>query len=113
MADICRKLGVSQGTFFRWKKTYRSLGVPELRELRQLREENLRLKQLLADLSLDIDPAGGARRRVVRPAEQRRAVGWARLAYDLSERRACVAVGVARSRFLLFLDHADDDGERF
>ena len=55
-AEICRKLGVSQGTFYRWKKVYGGLGVPELRELRelrQLRDENRRLKQLVADLSLD------------------------------------------------------------
>jgi putative transposase len=51
--EICRKLGVSSATFFRWKKLYGSLGVPELRELRQLREENKKLKQLVADLSLD------------------------------------------------------------
>lgn len=51
--EICRRLGVSQATYFRWKKTYGSLGVPELRELRELRDENRRLKQLVADLSLD------------------------------------------------------------
>jgi putative transposase len=51
--EVCRKLGVSQGTFFRWKKRFGSLGVPELRELRQLRDENKKLKQLVADLSLD------------------------------------------------------------
>jgi putative transposase len=51
--EICRKLGVSSATFFRWKKVYGSLGVPELRELRQLRDENRRLKGLVADLTLD------------------------------------------------------------
>ena len=51
--EVCRKLGISQGTFFRWKKRFGSLGVPEVRELRQLREENRKLKQLVADLSLD------------------------------------------------------------
>ena len=51
--DICRKLGVSQASFFRWKKKFGGLGVPELRELRQLRDENKRLKQLVGDLSLD------------------------------------------------------------
>jgi putative transposase len=51
--EICRKLGVSQATFFRWKKRFESLGVPEIRELRQLREENRKLKGLVADLSLD------------------------------------------------------------
>ena len=51
--EICRKLGVSQATFFRWKKRFGSLGVPEIRELRQLREQNRKLKGLVADLSLD------------------------------------------------------------
>ncbi len=51
--EICRKLGVSSATFFRWNKVYGSLGVPELRELRQLRDENRRLKGLVADLTLD------------------------------------------------------------
>ena len=52
-ADICRKLGISQATFYLWKKQYAGLGVHELRELRQLRDENGRLKRLVADLSLD------------------------------------------------------------
>jgi putative transposase len=51
--EICRKLGVSEATFFRWKKKYGSLGVSELRELKQLRDEVRRLKALVADLSLD------------------------------------------------------------
>ena len=53
VGDICRRLGISQATFFRWKKSYGGLGVSELRELRQLRDENHRLKGLVADLSLD------------------------------------------------------------
>jgi len=51
-ADICRKLSISQATFYLWKKQYAGLGVQELRELRQLRDENGRLKRLVADLSL-------------------------------------------------------------
>ena len=50
---VCRKLEITEATFYRWKKKYGGLGVPELRELRQLREENRKLKQLVADLSLD------------------------------------------------------------
>lgn len=52
-ADICRKLGISQATFYMWKKQYAGLGVQELRELRSLREENGRLKRIVADLTLD------------------------------------------------------------
>lgn len=51
--EICRKLGVSQATFYAWKKQYAGLGIAELREVRQLREENARLKRLVADLTLD------------------------------------------------------------
>ena len=53
VADICRKMGVSQASFYTWKKQYAGMGVQELREMRQLREENGRLKRLVADLSLD------------------------------------------------------------
>jgi putative transposase len=53
IADIVRKLGVSEATFYRWKKRFGGMGVVELRRLKQLEEENRRLKQLVADLSLD------------------------------------------------------------
>ena len=53
VAEICRKLEITEGTFYRWKKKFGSLGIPELRELRQLREENRKLKQVVADLTLD------------------------------------------------------------
>jgi len=53
VGDICRKLGITEATFYRWKKRFGDLGVSELRELRQLREENGKLKGLVADLSLD------------------------------------------------------------
>ena len=53
VVDVCRKLGVSEQTFYRWKKKFAGMGVAELRRLRQLEEENRKLKQLVADLSLD------------------------------------------------------------
>jgi putative transposase len=51
--EVCRKMGVSQATFYLWRKKFGGLGVSELRRLRQLEEENRKLKQLVADLSLD------------------------------------------------------------
>jgi putative transposase len=51
--EVCRKMGISEATFYNWKKKYGGLGVNELRELKQLKEENTRLKQIVADLSLD------------------------------------------------------------
>ena len=51
--EITRKLGVSEATFYRWKKKFSGMGVAELRRLRQLEDENRKLKNLVADLSLD------------------------------------------------------------
>ena len=53
VSDVCRQLGVSEATFYIWKKKYAHLGVSELRRLRQLEEENARLKRVVADLTLD------------------------------------------------------------
>jgi putative transposase len=53
VADVCRKVGISEQTFPRWKKKFAGMGVAELRRLRQLEEENHKLKQLVADLTLD------------------------------------------------------------
>jgi len=53
VTDVCRQMGISEATFYVWKKKYASLGVAELRQLRQLQEENGRLKRLVADLTLD------------------------------------------------------------
>jgi len=53
VADVCRQLGISDATFYVWKKKYANLGATELRELRLLREENAKLKRLVADPSLD------------------------------------------------------------
>jgi putative transposase len=53
VGDVCRQLGVSEATFYVWKKKFAHLGVSELPRLRQLEEENGRLKRLVADLTLD------------------------------------------------------------
>ncbi|CAG9258403.1 Insertion element ISR1 uncharacterized 10 kDa protein A3 [Burkholderia diffusa] len=51
--EICRKLGISEATFYNWKKKFGGLGPSKLRRLRQLEEENAKLKRLVADQSLD------------------------------------------------------------
>jgi putative transposase len=53
IGDVCRQAGVSEQTFYRWKKVYGGMLPGEARELKQLREENSRLKRLVADLTLD------------------------------------------------------------
>ena len=53
VADVCRQMGVSEASFYVWKKKYGKLGLTGLRKLCQLRDENARLKRLVADLTLD------------------------------------------------------------
>lgn len=53
VVEVCRKMGISEQTFYRWKKKYSGVGPGELRRLKQLEEENRKLKRLVADLSLD------------------------------------------------------------
>ena len=53
VADVCRKAGISQATYFNWKRKYDGLSPTEMRRLKQLEEENSKLKKIVADLSLD------------------------------------------------------------
>ncbi len=63
VADVCRQIGVSEATFYVWKKRFAHLGVSELRRMRQLEDENRRLKGLVADLTLDTHMLSGALKR--------------------------------------------------
>ena len=53
VVEICRKAGISQATYFNWKKKYEGMTPPEMRRLKQLEDENTKLKKLVADFSLD------------------------------------------------------------
>lgn len=53
VAEVCRKLGISEQTYYRWRKEYGGMRVDQARRLKELEQENTRLKKLVADLSLD------------------------------------------------------------
>ena len=53
VAEVCRKYGISEQTFYRWKKKFQSATAEEIRRIKQLEEENRKLKQIVADLTLD------------------------------------------------------------
>ena len=63
VAEICRKVGISQATYFNWKKKYDGLLPTEMRRLKQLEDENAKLKRIVADLSLDKEMLQDAIRR--------------------------------------------------
>ena len=94
----CRKLGVSEQTFYRWKAKFGGMDVSDAKRLKQLEDENRRLKQMVADQALDLQALKAVlRRKMVKPAAFRRAVGWVMADYKFSFRRACRALGFARS----------------
>ncbi len=53
VTEVCRKMGIAEATFYRWKQRYQGMGVAEIRRLKQLEEESRRLKQVMADPTLD------------------------------------------------------------
>ncbi|MCC9600736.1 IS3 family transposase [Stieleria sp. JC731] len=98
VAEICRKRGVSEPTFYRWKKKFDGLGVAEVRRLRELEDENKRLKALVADLSLDKQILQDVLfKKALKPARLRKEVERVRVAYDVSQRRACRVLRLAIS----------------
>jgi len=96
VGEICRKVGISQATYYLWKRQYSGVGVSELRELRQLREENGRLKRLVDRSMLrSTDPARDRVKKAVRPRARRKLARWAQEAYRISERHGARLVKLA------------------
>jgi hypothetical protein len=93
VAEICRKAGISQATYFNWKKKYAGLLPDEMRRLKQLEDENNRLKKIVADLTLGPrDAAGRHSPKALRPARKRKLVDGMLADWGISIRRACKAL---------------------
>ena len=89
VGDLCRQLGGSDTTFYAWKKQYAHLGVSELRRLRQVEEENSRLKRLVADRSLDKHGLSEACEKSLGPARRRELAQWLQATFVVRCLRAC------------------------
>jgi len=90
VAEICRKAGISQATYFNWKRKYDGLLQTEMRRLKQLEDENAKLRKVVADLSLDKgDASGRSAPKNLRPVRRRKLVDEMRSEWRVSIRRAC------------------------
>jgi putative transposase len=88
--DHCRQLGASAATFYAWEKTYAHMRASELRRLRQVEEENSRLRRLVADLLLDKHMLSEAlRKKSLRPVRRRELAAWFHETVQVSCLRAC------------------------
>lgn len=74
VAEVCRKMGIREATFYNWKKKFGGLGPSDLRRLRQFKEENAQLKKLVTDLSLDKQLLQKVLKLALRPAKLRELV---------------------------------------
>ncbi|PWB43133.1 MAG: IS3 family transposase [Rhodocyclales bacterium] len=96
--EVCRKMGISDATFYNWRKKYGGLGPSELKRLRQLEEENGKLKRLVADLNLDKAMLQDVlSRKLLKPSRKRELVSDLMKRYGASLRQACAVVQMSRS----------------
>ena len=108
VAEVCRKMGISEATYYNWKKKYGGLGVPELRRLKQLEKENQHLKQLVADLSLDKQMLQDVLKQRSKARSASHAAQYLIDAYRISARRACRVVVLQRSSWCYKAHRRDD-----
>ncbi|WP_370008943.1 IS3 family transposase [Sinorhizobium fredii] len=100
IAEVCRKAGISDATFYNWRKRYGGMMPSEVKRMRQLEEENNRLKKIVADLTLDkVMLQDVIKRKPLRPARRRRLVDEVRKDWKVSIRRACATLLIDTSLY--------------
>ena len=107
VSDVCRQMGISEATYYVWKKRYADLGLLEVRELRQLRDENARLKRLVADLTLDRYVLQEVIKKDLATHRRRDIARWIHECFQLSIRRSC-ALSCLRNATWYYQSQAKD-----
>ncbi|WP_156875009.1 IS3 family transposase [Sulfitobacter alexandrii] len=98
IADAVRQIGVTQQTYYRWRKLYGGMGRDQLKRLKELEKENQRLRRAVSDLTLDkLILTEAAPGKLLSPSRRRRCIDHVRQVHGVSERRACRALGQHRS----------------
>ena len=96
--QVCKKLGISEQTYYRWRKEYGGLRLDQAKWLKVLEQENVRLKKLVVDQALDnATLKQGGLGKLLSPPRRRQAVAFVCRQLGVSERRACRVIGQARA----------------
>jgi len=97
VTDLCQRRGISDATFYVWRSKYGGLEVSEMRRLRQLEEEDRRLKGIVADQALDLQALKDMlSKNGYGPLMKREMVAYLMTSHDLSQSRACGLIGITR-----------------
>jgi transposase-like protein len=97
IGEVCGKAGISEATFYNWRKRYVGLMPSEVKQLRQLEDENAKLKRIVADLTLDKAMLQDVlRKKALRPARRRKLVDEVRETWKVSVSKACEALRIDR-----------------
>lgn len=102
IAELCRQHGISEQSYYRWKKLYGGMEPSEARELKELREENIKLKRLVADLSLDKVMLQDVLQKSSEAVKKREIVNYLMGRYGVGNRQACRCVRLHRSMYCVF-----------
>ncbi|MFV1530062.1 IS3 family transposase, partial [Phaeobacter sp. JH209A] len=96
--DAIRQIGVTEQTYYRWKKKYGGMGTEQLKELKRLQKENERLRRAVSDLTLDkLILSEAAKGKLLSPSRRRACIDHVRSQIKVSERRVCRVLGQHRS----------------
>nr|WP_294168404.1 IS3 family transposase [uncultured Sphingomonas sp.] len=109
-AEACRRIAVSEQTYYRWRKEYGGLKTDQARRMKDLEKENVRLRRAISDLTLDkLILQEAAKGKLLSPARRRRCIDQVREVLDVSERRVCRVLGQHRSTQRKMPCGADDE----
>ncbi|WP_153006847.1 IS3 family transposase [Sphingomonas sanguinis] len=109
-AEACRRIAVSEQTYYRWRKEYGGLKTDQARRMKDLEKENARLRRAISDLTLDkLILQEAAKGKLLSPARRRRCIDQVREVLDVSERRVCRVLGQHRSTQRKVPCGADDE----
>jgi transposase InsO family protein len=98
VADVCRRHGISQPTYYNWKSKYGGMSASELKRIKELEAEHSKFKRMDADLAMENNALKKLiEKKTLRPTEKREAVEWLKEGHRLPVTRACQAVGLSRS----------------
>jgi transposase-like protein len=108
-AEACRRIAVSEQTYYRWRKEYGGLKTDQARRMKDWEKENPRLRRAISDLTLDKLILQEAARKLLSPARRRRCIDQVKEVLDVSERRVCRVLGQHRSTQRKVPCGADDE----